>query len=330
MSIKDQLLAKINDRHAVVAIIGLGYVGLPLAVAFAERGFPVIGIDVDDRKVASLNCGESYVQDIPSERLAAIIPKGGLAAEGWSATVGTFWATTDYAVLEHCDAAIICVPTPLNKTRDPDVRFVISAGDSVAQHIHPGMLVALESTTYPGTTEDLLLPMLTNRAVIERLNVSTFAVGADFFLAFSPERIDPGNQHYVVENTPKVVGGVTPACRAVAVALYGSAIEQIVPISSTQAAEMVKLLENTFRAVNIALVNEVAIMCDKLGIDVWEVIEAAATKPYGFMKFTPGPGVGGHCIPLDPFYLSWKMKTLNYNARFIQLAGEINSDMPRY
>ena len=192
------------------------------------------------------------------------------------------------------------------------------------------MLIALESTTYPGTTEDLLLPMLTGRAIADRLHVKSFEVGADFFLAFSPERIDPGNQQYVVENTPKVVGGVTPACREVAVALYGAAIEQIVPISSTQAAEMVKLLENTFRAVNIALVNEVAIMCDKLGIDVWEVIEAAATKPYGFMKFTPGPGVGGHCIPLDPFYLSWKMKTLNYNARFIQLAGEINSDMPRY
>jgi UDP-N-acetyl-D-glucosamine dehydrogenase len=330
MSIKDQLLAIINDHNAVVAIVGLGYVGLPLAVAFAERGFPVIGIDVDARKVASLNRGESYVQDIPSERLAAVLPKGNLASEGLPAIPGTFRATTDYKALEHCDAAIICVPTPLNKTRDPDVRFVISAGESVAQYIHPGMLVALESTTYPGTTEDLLLPMLTNRAIIERLDVERFDVGTDFFLAFSPERIDPGNQRYVVENTPKVVGGVTPACREVAVALYGSAIEPIVPISSTQAAEMVKLLENTFRAVNIALVNEVAIMCDKLAIDVWEVIEAAATKPYGFMKFTPGPGVGGHCIPLDPFYLSWKMKTLNYNARFIQLAGEINSDMPRY
>ena len=330
MSIKDQFLAKINDHNAVVAIIGLGYVGLPLAVAFAERGFPVIGIDVDARKVASLNRGESYVQDIPSERLAAIVPKGNRAVGELPAIAGAFWATTDYAVLEHCDAAIICVPTPLNKTRDPDVRFVISAGDSVARHIHPGMLVVLESTTYPGTTEDLLLPMLTNPAVVERLNVNSFDVGTDFFVAFSPERIDPGNQRYVVENTPKVVGGVTPACREVAVTLYGSAIETIIPISSTQAAEMVKLLENTFRAVNIALVNEVAIMCDKLGIDVWEVIEAAATKPYGFMKFTPGPGVGGHCIPLDPFYLSWKMKTLNYNARFIQLAGEINSDMPRY
>jgi UDP-N-acetyl-D-glucosamine dehydrogenase len=217
------------------------------------------------------------------------------------------------------------VPTPLNKTRDPDVRYLIAAGESVAQHVHPGMLVVLESTTYPGTTEELLLPLL-----VERPHARALRVGTDFFLAFSPERIDPGNRQYTVENTPKVVGGVTPACRDVAVALYSQIIERIVPVSSTRAAEMVKLLENTFRAVNIALVNEIAIMCDKLGLDVWEVIEAAATKPYGFMKFTPGPGVGGHCIPLDPHYLSWKLKTLNYNARFIQLAGEINSEMPRY
>ncbi len=314
--IKDQLLEKIAARSARVAVIGLGYVGLPLAVAFAERGFPVTGIDVDAGKVAALNRGESYVQDIPSQRLRGILPR--------------FTATTDYAALDACDAAIICVPTPLNKTRDPDVRFLIAAGESVARHIHPGMLVVLESTTYPGTTEELLLPMLTAPATLERLKVNSFAVGRDFFLAFSPERIDPGNQQWTVENTPKVVGGMTPACRDVAAALYGAIIERIVPVSSTQAAEMVKLLENTFRAVNIALVNEIAIMCDKLGIDVWEVIEAAATKPYGFMKFTPGPGVGGHCIPLDPHYLSWKLKTLNYNARFIQLAGEINTEMPRY
>lgn len=313
---KDQLLHKIETHTATVSVIGLGYVGLPLAVAFAENGFPVIGIDVDPWKVGELNHGRSYVQDIPSDRLKGILPR--------------FTATTDYAALDRCDAAIICVPTPLNKTRDPDVRFLIAAGESVARHIHPGMLVVLESTTYPGTTEELLLPMLTAPAVLTRLGVETFEVGKDFFLAFSPERIDPGRKDYMVENTPKVVGGVTPACREVATALYGAAIQTIVPVSSTQAAEMVKLLENTFRAVNIALVNEVAIMCDKLGIDVWEVIEAAATKPYGFMKFTPGPGVGGHCIPLDPHYLSWKLKTLNYNARFIQLAGEINSEMPRY
>lgn len=313
---KDALLRRIESREAVVAIVGLGYVGLPLAVAFAEIGFSVVGIDVDGNKVAALNRGESYVQDIPSARLQGIR--------------GKLTATTDYALLTQCDAAIICVPTPLNKTRDPDVRYLIAAGEAVARHIHPGMVVVLESTTYPGTTVELLLPMLTARTTLERLGVSTFDVGKDFFLAFSPERIDPGRKDFMVENTPKVVGGVTAACSEVAAALYGSAIHTVVPVSSTQTAEMVKLLENTFRAVNIALVNEVAIMCDKLGIDVWEVIDAAATKPYGFMKFTPGPGVGGHCIPLDPHYLSWKLKTLNYNARFIQLAGEINTEMPRY
>ncbi len=320
MSFKEQLLRKIETHTAAVAVVGLGYVGLPLAVAFAERGFPVVGVDVDQRKVDALNHGASYVLDIPSERLAAL-------------PVGRFRATTDYAALAACDAVIICVPTPLNNTRDPDVRFVISAGESIAQHIHPGMLISLESTTYPGTTEELLLPLLTDgRRTPDdaRWRGRSLGVGEDFFLAFSPERIDPGNLQWRLENTPKVVGGVTPACREVAAALYGTIIERIVPVSSSQAAEMVKLLENTFRAVNIALVNEIAIMCEKLGIDAWEVIEAADTKPYGFMKFTPGPGVGGHCIPLDPFYLSWKMKTLNYNARFIQLAGEINSDMPRY
>ena len=325
---KEQLLTKIEGHSAVIAVIGLGYVGLPLAVAFAERGFPVVGVDVDATKVAALNRGESYVQDIPSKRLARLLVARSnvVASDAEPANVqrvslGTFTATTDYSVLAHCDAAIICVPTPLNKTRDPDVRYIISSGESLAQHIHRGMVVVLESTTYPGTTEELLRPMLEQRGL---------RVGRDFFLAFSPERINPGDQIYVVENTPKVVGGETAACREVAVALYAQIIQRIVPVSSTQTAEMVKLLENTFRAVNIALVNETAIMCDKLGIDVWEVVEAAATKPYGFMKFTPGPGVGGHCIPLDPHYLSWKLKTLNYNARFIQLAGEINSEMPRY
>ncbi len=338
---KNQLLSKIHDHTAVVAVVGLGYVGLPLAVAFAERGFPVVGIDVDGRKVDALNRGESYVQDIPSERLSALTKDERRTTEGHqpSAIGHRLVATGDYGVLENCDAAIICVPTPLNKTRDPDVRYVIAAGESVAQHIHPGMLVVLESTTYPGTTEELLLPILTGQGDKETRRQGegqspghsvTLSPGQDFFLAFSPERIDPGNAQYVVENTPKVVGGMTPACREVAAALYGEIIQKIVPVSSTQTAEMVKLLENTFRAVNIALVNETAIMCDKLGIDVWEVIEAAASKPYGFMKFTPGPGVGGHCIPLDPHYLSWKLKTLNYNARFIQLAGEINSEMPRW
>ncbi|MCZ7574959.1 MAG: nucleotide sugar dehydrogenase [Ardenticatenaceae bacterium] len=316
---------------------------LPLAVAFARAGFRVTGIDVDRRTVDAINRGESYIEDIPSEALAhytvaarapahtsPVFPNGAGRHEPSNLQPATFQpatitATTDFSVLTDCDVAIICVPTPLNKTRDPDVRSLIAAGEAVAQHLHAGMLVALESTTYPGTTEELLLPMLSQRA-----DGQPFAVGQDFFLAFSPERIDPGRSDYTVENTPKVVGGVTPACLEVATALYRQAIARVVPVSSTQAAEMVKLLENTFRAVNIALVNEIAIMADKLGVDVWEVIEAAATKPYGFMKFTPGPGVGGHCIPLDPHYLSWKLKTLNYNARFIQLAGEINTEMPRY
>lgn len=307
--IKSHLLTKFNARSASIAIIGLGYVGLPLAVAFVEAGFTVIGIDVDQNKVKAINGGESYVEDVATTRLAAAVARGALSA------------TTDFSALSTCDAAIICVPTPLSKTRDPDVRYLIAAGESVARYVHPGMLVSLESTTYPGTTEELLRPML---------EAGGLRAGADFFLAFSPERIDPGRKDYTVENTPKVVGGLTAGCLEVAVAMYRQAIQTIVPVSSTQTAEMVKLLENTFRAVNIALVNETAIMCDKLGIDVWEVIDAANTKPYGFMKFTPGPGVGGHCIPLDPHYLSWKLKTLNYNARFIQLAGEINSEMPRY
>ena len=304
------LLQKIQTHQAQIAVIGLGYVGLPLALAFAKQGFQVTGIDIDPRKVDAIQQGQSYIADIPSSDLARWVEAGHLRA------------TTDYGELDAVDVALICVPTPLNKTRDPDVRYLIAAGESIARHLHPGMLVVLESTTYPGTTEELLLPMLEQEG--------TYRVGHDFFLAFSPERIDPGRTDWTVENTPKVVGGVTPACLDVATALYEEAIDRVVPVSSPAAAEMTKLLENTFRAVNIALVNEVALMCDKLGLDVWEIIEAAATKPYGFMKFTPGPGVGGHCIPLDPHYLSWKLKTLNYNARFIQLAGEINSDMPRY
>jgi UDP-N-acetyl-D-glucosamine dehydrogenase len=331
---KNHLLSRIHDHTAAVAVIGLGYVGLPLAVAFAESGFQVVGIDVDPSKVDAINQGRSYISDIPSDRLAP------LTIDHWQLTIdhsppSRLTATTDYSLLSHCDVAIICVPTPLNKTRDPDVRFLIAAGESVARYIHPSMLVVLESTTYPGTTEELLRPMLEEgirgqKSEGQRSESQRAEVGVDFFLAFSPERIDPGRTDWTVENTPKVVGGVTPACLEAAMALYQQAVDRVVPVSSPAAAEMTKLLENTFRAVNIALVNEVAIMCDKLGIDVWEVIEAAATKPYGFMKFTPGPGVGGHCIPLDPHYLSWKLKTLNYNARFIQLAGEINSDMPRY
>jgi len=318
MDVKQTLLEKIAHHEARIAIIGLGYVGLPLAIAFAKNGFSVIGIDVDETKVDAINRGDSYISDIPSEELLRWTSGG---EQG-----GHFSATTDYAALSKTDAAIICVPTPLNKTRDPDVRYLISAGESVAANLHRGMLIVLESTTYPGTTQDLLLPMLEKGGKGER----ACRVGEDFFLAFSPERIDPGRTDWTVETTPKVVGGVTPDCLAVAKSLYSQAIARIVPVSSPAAAEMTKLLENTFRAVNIAMVNEVALMCDKLSLDVWEIIDAAASKPYGFMKFTPGPGVGGHCIPLDPHYLSWKLKTLNYNARFIQLAGEINSDMPRY
>jgi UDP-N-acetyl-D-glucosamine dehydrogenase len=318
MNEKQTLLNKITHHQARIAIIGLGYVGLPLAVAFAKNGFQIIGIDIDERKVDAINRGESYISDITSEELT----KWTVNAPG----AGRIVATTDYVSLTTADVAIICVPTPLNKTRDPDVRFLIAAGEAVAQHLHPGMLVVLESTTYPGTTEELLLPMLEQGGSKEQ----PCKVGKNFFLAFSPERIDPGRTDWTVENTPKVVGGFTPNCQDVATTLYQQAVERVVPVSSPAAAEMTKLLENTFRAVNIAMVNEVALMCDKLGLDVWEIIEAAATKPYGFMKFTPGPGVGGHCIPLDPHYLSWKLKTLNYNARFIQLAGEINSEMPRY
>ena len=305
----ETLLRKFADRSAHVVIIGMGYVGLPLAVAFAEAGFRVTGIDIDSGKITALMRGESYVEDITSDRLAKLVKT-------------RLTATTHFdAALADADAAIICVPTPLNKTRDPDIRALIAASEAVARSLHPGMLIALESTTYPGTTDELLRPMFEARGL---------RAGVDFFLVFSPERIDPGRKDFVVETTPKIVGGVTPACCDVGVALYREAIRSVVRVSSSQAAEMSKLLENTFRAVNIALVNEVALMCDKLGIDVWEVIDAAATKPYGFMKFTPGPGVGGHCIPLDPHYLSWKMRTLNYNARFIQLAGEINSGMPAY
>jgi len=306
----EALLNRIEHREAVVAVIGLGYVGLPLAVAFAEAGFPVVGVDVDPQKVEAIGRGEPYVQDVPSE------PLGHLVAAGLR-------ATTDYDVLREADAAIICVPTPLSKTKDPDLSYIVAAADAVAQRLHRGMLVVLESTTYPGTTEELILPRL------QAAQGQALEVGRDFFLAFSPERIDPGRKDWTVRNTPKVIGGMTPACLRVARALYGSAIERVVPVSSPRAAEMVKLLENTFRAVNIALVNEVALMCDRLGLDVWEVIDAAATKPFGFMPFYPGPGLGGHCIPIDPHYLAWKLKTLNYNARFIQLAEEVNFGMPQ-
>jgi len=306
---KEILLKRIEDRTATVGIIGLGYVGLPLAVECAQGGFKVIGYDVSERVVRSLMEGRSHIQDVSSADLGSLVRRG------------LFEATTDEKRLSAADAISIAVPTPLVKTRDPDMSYVISASETVSRVAHEGLLVVLESTTYPGTTREVLLPML------EKLG---HVVGEDVFLAFSPERVDPGNPVYHTKNTPKVVGGITPACTEIATALYSSVIDKVVPVSTTEAAELVKLLENTFRSVNIGLVNEMAIVCDKLGVDVWEVINAAATKPFGFMKFTPGPGIGGHCIPLDPHYLAWKMRTLNYKTRFIDLASEINSQMPAY
>ncbi len=307
---KQQLLDKIATRQAKIGVVGIGYVGLPLAVAFAQDGFTVIGVDVSQHRVDCLNRGESYIGDIPDSALQPLVAAGRLRA------------SADYAALAEVDAISICVPTPLRKTKDPDVSYIIDAANRIAQHGGGrGKVIVLESTTYPGTTEEIILP---------RLAQNGYQVGRDFFLAFSPERIDPGRTDYTIYTTPKVIGGVTPDCLEVALALYGTVVAQPVPVSNTAAAEMVKLLENTFRAVNIGLVNEVALMCHKLGLDVWEVIGAAATKPYGFMPFYPGPGLGGHCIPIDPHYLSWKLRTLNYTARFIELAAEINSSMPEY
>jgi UDP-N-acetyl-D-glucosamine dehydrogenase len=306
---KNELLKKIENRTANVGVIGLGYVGLPLAVEFARAGFRVLGYDVSERVVQLINEGRSHIQDVPAGAVAALVKEGRLEA------------TTDPTRIGEADAVSIAVPTPLAKTRDPDMSYVVSATDTVARSARSGQLIVLESTTYPGTTRELLQPAMEARG---------FVVGRDVFLAFSPERVDPGNEKWTTKNTPKVVGGITPACTEVATALYKSCIDSVVPVSSPEAAELTKLLENTFRSVNIAMVNEMAIVCDKLGVDVWEVIDAAATKPFGFMRFTPGPGIGGHCIPLDPHYLAWKMRTLNYKTRFIDLASEINSQMPHY
>ena len=306
-TMKTQLLSKIADRSAVTAVIGLGYVGLPLAMEFCDAGFTVIGYDVTQRVVDLLMSGKSHIQDVPAAQVAAHVKSG------------KFVATTDEAALSRADTVSIAVPTPLAKTRDPDMSYVIASAEAVTRRAHPGMLIVLESTTYPGTTRDVMQPRL------EKLGL---VIGTDVFLAFSPERVDPGNPKWHTKNTPKVLGGITPACTEAAAALYGTCIDRIVPVSSPEAAELTKLLENTFRSVNIGLVNEMAIICDRLGVDVWEVIDAAATKPFGFMKFTPGPGIGGHCIPLDPHYLAWKMRTLNYKTRFIDLASEINSAMP--
>jgi UDP-N-acetyl-D-glucosamine dehydrogenase len=305
-----QLVAKLEDKTARVAVIGMGYVGLPLAVVFAEAGFNVIGIDAIPEKVATLNRGESYILDIPTQQVKRLVQAGKLKA------------TSDYAVLEQVDAVSICVPTPLRKTGDPDLSFIVGAANGLAPYVHRGMVVVLESSTYPGTTRELVLPAMTENSGLE--------VGKDVFVAFSPERVDPGRTDWTTINTPKVLGGITPLCTQAAAAWYCQALQTVVPVTSTEVAEMAKLLENTFRMINIGLVNELAIMCDRLNVDVWEVINAAATKPFGFMKFTPGPGLGGHCIPIDPLYLSWKLKSLNYNARFIELASEINTSMPRF
>jgi UDP-N-acetyl-D-glucosamine dehydrogenase len=303
------LESKIKDRAGQVAIIGMGYVGLPLAVEIGRVGFKVVGIDIQERKVKIINSGKSDIDDVKDSDVKELID------------LKRLHCTMDFSALKNADIIIICVPTPLNKTKDPDVSYILSAVQEIEKYVHKGQLVILESTTYPGTTEEL---------VRSKLEESGLKVGKDFFLAFSPERVDPGNERYTTQNTPKVVGGTTPVCMKVAKLFYEQVITQVIPTSSTQAAEMVKLLENTFRSVNIALVNEVALMCDRLGIDVWEVIDAAATKPFGFMPFYPGPGLGGHCIPIDPHYLSWKLKSLNYYARFIELAGDINSHMPEY
>jgi UDP-N-acetyl-D-glucosamine dehydrogenase len=309
MTAADELLHKILSRKAEIGIIGLGYVGLPLAMALAEAGFKTTGYDISKDKIKLLNAGKSDIDDIPDKQVKSAVESG------------NFHATDDPKSISQMDVLSICVPTPLSKTKDPDVSYILAAVGWVKKHYKRGALVILESTTYPGTTQELILPLLEERGM---------KVGQDFFLAFSPERVDPGNPKYHTVNTPRVVGGITPACNKVAKIFYEQTISSVHAVSSTQAAEMVKLLENTFRSVNIGLVNEVALMCERLGIDVWEIIDAASTKPFGFMPFYPGPGLGGHCIPIDPHYLSWKLKSLNYYARFIELAGEINSKMPEY
>jgi len=300
---------RFTEKQAFLGVLGLGYVGLPLAVAYAKAGFRVLGFELSAERTAAVNRGESYIIDVPTADLAEVVSAGRLEA------------TTDFGRLAEVDSVNICVPTPLGKTRDPDISYIQSAVEEIAPRLHEGMLVILESTTYPGTTEEVILP---------RLAESGLEVGQDFYLAFSPERVDPGNPTFDTVNIPKVVGGVTPACTEIAGALYGQVMDTVVPVSSVRVAETVKLLENTFRSVNIGLVNEIALMCDAMGIDVWEVIEGAATKPFGFMPFYPGPGLGGHCIPIDPFYLSWKAKQAGSEARFIELAGQVNSFMPKH
>ena len=305
----ENLSNKIATRTAKVGIVGLGYVGLPLAVEYAKAGFTVTGIDLVESKVARINAGDSYIQDVAGPEIEKLVAEGKLRA------------TTDFSAIAELDTINICVPTPLRKTKDPDMSYIVAACQEIAKYFHPGMLAILESTTYPGTTEEVVLPML-SRPGLE--------VGQDFFLCFSPERVDPGNPKFQTRNIPKVVGGITQACTEMGALFYRQALEHVVPVSSTQVAEMVKLLENTFRMINIGLVNELAVMCDRMGINIWEVIDAAATKPFGFMPFYPGPGLGGHCIPIDPFYLSWKTRQSGIEARFIELAGYVNGQMPHF
>jgi len=309
MSLANELIGKAERREVLFGIVGLGYVGLPLAYELAHAGYRVLGYDINPKVVDGLNAGRSHIKDITDAQLQSILD------------AGRFEATADPGRLGEPDAVSICVPTPLSKFKDPDVSYIVAATEAVKGTLRPGQAIILESTTYPGTTREVMQPALESTGL---------RIGEDFFLAFSPERVDPGNPTWNTRNTPKVVGGITPDCTRVVAALYQPAIEHVVPVSSIETAELVKLLENTFRSVNIGLVNEMAIVCDKLGVDVWEVIEAAATKPFGFMKFLPGPGVGGHCIPIDPHYLAWKMRGLNYKTRFIDLAGEVNSEMPLF
>ena len=304
------LIDKINNESAKIGVIGLGYVGLPLAVEFTNANFKVIGIDIDKKKVNSINAGENYINDVEDSKLKNAVKKG------------LFRATTDFSSVQGLDALSICVPTPLNKEKNPDISHIVSVMDKIKKFIHENMLIVLESTTYPGSTKELILPYIADNKHL--------VPGKNICLCFSPERIDPGNEIYNTGNTPKVIGGISKKCSEVGKLLYSKIINEVIVVSSTETAEMVKLLENTFRAINIGLANEMAIMCEKLGVNVWEVIDAAATKPFGFMKFTPGPGLGGHCIPIDPYYLSWKLKTLDYDARFIKLAGEINTHMPKH
>jgi UDP-N-acetyl-D-glucosamine dehydrogenase len=304
-----QSLMRIIQRTARVGVIGLGYVGLPLATEWARAGFSVTGIDIDSRRVKMCQQGKSWIADVSSKDLGALVREGHLIP------------SADLTVLAELDAVAICVPTPINKAKEPDLRAILDVVNAIAAYLHPGQLVVLESTTYPGTTDEYILP---------RLQQTGLNVGTDFFLAFSPERIDPGNTRYSLRNTPKVVAGITPACLQLTSALYETVVDRVIPVSSTRTAELVKLFENTFRAVNIGLVNELTIMAKLLNVDVWEVISAASTKPYGFTTFYPGPGIGGHCIPIDPHYLAWKLRTLNYRSRFIEVASEINEQMPRY